>query len=192
MNNFAMFIILMLITMNSYFVLNHIDHRCDLPSICRIEWTHDLNFETNEKYYSKTISIICDINNDGYEFSLKEISTLNKSVLCYEIDDRYERIRSFSDILHLDFNSDFSTIVIIFKSASKEQTIFGNNFNLSNAITYFSYFKIFLVVRLWEMKGFEVNFLDNRIFHQHLSLIGIKIFVFISIILIYYLNDVFF
>ena len=122
--------------------------KCPLPERCRIEsWSAQ---------FSQRFFIICDINNNEFEFKFKESTSL------INIDQKCE----FEDLN-----------LLLFRWTSNDLLILDKAFNFTNVIRYTDFFKnLPFVVNIMNIKGFDVNFLGKKFLFNNNSPIAIYIY----------------
>ena len=115
------------------------NNTCHLPKGCRSEYVYDDYLEDfSEKGADIWLSVMCDVNNDAFEFKFKEMSFETDEVIC-------------------DNNDNFM-FLIIFRWTSNDLNILDKRFNFSNVLRYSSYYpSIRKKVKLWNLKGFDVD-----------------------------------
>ena len=127
------------ILFNSIYTSNANELNCHLPENCRIEGIYTSGFSFF--YYS---FILCDINNDGFEFKFKEPTPLiTAGKKC--------------------FMSKF--YLIVFRWISNDLIILDKQFNFTNMIRYFGYFdetSLEFSINIINLKGFDINFLGEK------------------------------
>ena len=116
---------------------------CYLPVGCRFESGFvDLNYDTNEiGNRLDRFMIMCDINTNQFGFKFKNPPTLVNHSKC-----------SYAD----------HSTPLIFRWNSKELTILDRKFDFSNVYRYVNYMKYLTDVYLWNVNGFDLNFLGGE------------------------------
>jgi hypothetical protein len=106
---------------------------CHLPEKCRLE-----NVDPS--------AIWCDINNDTYEFKFKQPTPV---IITGEKCD----INGYKHFPQ----------TIIFRWTTKDLSILDEQFNFTNVISYFNYFKFAgrFEAHFWNLKGFDIEMLKN-------------------------------
>ena len=119
---------------------------CEIPKGCQLEVIEN-SLVKDEFVYANNPTVWCEFNDDFYEFKFEEKMENNTRQHCYDTDKKY------------------STYVFRFTSTN-EIPILEKRFNLSNVKRYLSYYKssfVFLYTYLMDIKGFDVNILDNNV-----------------------------
>ena len=104
--------------------------------------------------HNNYIMIMCDINNNEFEFKFKNPPTFVTGELCVS-------------------NSDF--VPLIFRWTSKELSILDRRFNFTNIFNYNIHMKYLTDVHFWGLKGFDLNFLGEKSFDYGSHIGGIYI-----------------
>ena len=100
---------------------------CHLPFGCRLEKIYPRDqIEYNEKGTEKISGIICDVKNENFTFKFPEPTPIITNHSCYMNGDLKETKR-------------YQKLII--RWVSNEIGILERQFNFTNALRYFSYFK---------------------------------------------------
>lgn len=121
---------------------------CHLPEKCRIKKIPlPITLNYNEILDVKVPAIVCDINDDLFEFKVKSSTPLiNKNKFCE--NGKSELTLGKENVIFRWTNT-------------KESTILGKHWNFSNMYNYLSYFRHPQNVRFWGLNGFEINMLEG-------------------------------
>ena len=133
---------------NVFFIPTINAFNCHLPDGCRLEYGFvQENFELNEIGDRLDIFvIICDINSKELRIKFKDPPTFVNGTKCL-------------------LNANYHSNKIIFKWTSKKLTILDKPFNF--IYRYILNFNYSTEVHLWNLKGFDINFLGkNQIFYS--------------------------
>ena len=138
---------------NEIFTSTANDINCYLPDGCRLEsgYVQDI-YEMNEIANRFDISMImCDINNNEFVFKFKVPPKFLTDEKCHK----------------QQVNAQYNPL--IFRWTSKESTILNKQFNFSNVFKYINYMRHLKYVHLWGLKGFDLNFLSEKIGEKKIS-----------------------
>ena len=128
-------------------ILTENGFNCHLPDGCRLEKGYlQENLDTNEIGKRLKNMITCDINNDEFTFRFKDPPFFSSNRTC-QIDDYHNN-------------------QIVFRWTSKELTILDRQFNFTNLFRYIKYMKYYTDVHLWNLNGFDLNFLYGKSFNH--------------------------
>ena len=119
---------------------------CFLPERCHLQkiYTSNLFWESNDKGESYSRHIICEINDETFEFNFKEPMSFKAGKKCPD-NNKIGKVEN----------------IILRWTNSKELSILDNRLNISNVIRYNRYFERAKDVKLWNLKGFDINILDD-------------------------------
>lgn len=129
---------------SSVFILNSNGFNCHLPQGCRLEkiyFRKDIFF--NEKSASKTSTIICDVDNENFEFTFKRPNLTGHH--CDMTSEQKEHHRQ----------------IMLLRWTSSKLTPLDKRFNFTNTLRYFDYFKERVNLQIHGLKGFDLNFFEN-------------------------------
>jgi hypothetical protein len=130
------------------YILNVYGFNCHLPEKCRIKRMPLSVASVYNEHIDKIVSVIvCEINDDSFEFEVKSSKPLITGDFCeFEEND--------NDWISGMFN-------VLFKWTNrKESNILGKQWNFSKMFSYFDYF-FPTYIRFRGLKGFEINMLEG-------------------------------
>ena len=122
---------------------------CPLPEKCQFRLSYGV--ENTETYVkgNKVWTIICDVNNNEFEFTFK---ASNQSIISDQRCDKGD--------YYIDF-------IILRWTSLNEIGILEKQMNLSNLNQYMNIFMFSVTIELMNLKGIDIEILDEKYFSSH-------------------------
>ena len=119
--------------------------KCYLPDRCHLQKLSTFHtYDNSEKAGNEFLSIMCNINDNSFEFNFKQPMPLIEGEYC----------NNSEPIDRLSF--------IVFRwTKSKELNLLDDRLNLLNLFTFIGYFQNRIGVNLWGLNGIDLNILDK-------------------------------